>query len=226
MALEPPQELVQQHDQHENVVFLVSRHDGTKKKWTMSTKIDFWPKNIIFWPKKGYFGQLGPKNGLLSGQTATYRKPKAIQSYLRMWGSYDPIEPGPSDPQKWGLYGCSVKKNSFEGQFWAKNGPWTPPGACPATWSTRKCCLFGVPSWWYQKKMNDVHKNWFLAKKHHFLTQKGLFWAIGAKKWPAEQPNGHIPEYRRYPELPQDMGDLWSHWFGSIWPQKMGVIWA
>jgi len=48
MALEPPQELVQQHDQHENVVFLMSRHDGTKKKWTMSTKIDFWPKNIIF----------------------------------------------------------------------------------------------------------------------------------------------------------------------------------
>ena len=31
---------------------------------------------------------------------------------------------------------------------------------------------------------------------------------IGSMKRPAEQPNGHLPENRRYPELPQDMGDL------------------
>ena len=48
----------------------------------------------------------------------------------------------------------------------------------------------------------------------------------GAEKRRAEWPNGHLPENRSYPELPQDMGDLRSHWVGSVWPQKMGVIWV
>ena len=49
-----------------------------------------------------------PKKGPPSGQTATYRKTEVIQSYLRIWGTYDPIESGPSDPKKWGLYRRSV----------------------------------------------------------------------------------------------------------------------
>jgi len=44
--------------------------------------------------------------------------------------------------------------------------------------------------------------------KTAFLAQKGLFWAIGAKKRPAKRPNGHIPETQSYPELPQDVGKL------------------
>ena len=33
-----------------------------------------------------------------------------------------------------------------------------------------------------------------------------------------------------YPELPQDMGEIWHHWVRSVWPQKMGsarlaVLW-
>ena len=40
-----------------------------------------------------------PKNGPLSGQTASYRKTEDTQSYLRMWVSYDPIELGPSEPK-------------------------------------------------------------------------------------------------------------------------------
>ena len=28
----------------------------------------------------------------------------------------------------------------------------------------------------------------------HYWPQKGPFWAIGARKRPAEQPNGHLPE--------------------------------
>ena len=35
---------------------------------------------------------------LASGQTATYWKTETIQSYLMIWGTYDPIEWGPSDP--------------------------------------------------------------------------------------------------------------------------------
>ena len=34
----------------------------------------------------------GPENGPLSGQTAIYGKTEVVQSYLRIWGTYDPIE--------------------------------------------------------------------------------------------------------------------------------------
>ena len=74
------------------------------------------PKNIfghfcMFGLVKGHFGLLGPKNSPPSGQTATYRKTEGIQSYLRIWRRYDPIELGPSEPNKGGLCGCSVKKS-------------------------------------------------------------------------------------------------------------------
>ena len=67
----------------------------------------------------------------------------------------------------------------------------------------QKCGLYG----------RSVEKNWF-------LPQKGPFWAIGARKRPAEQPNGHLPENQRYPELAQDMGKIWFHWVRSVWGQK------
>ena len=46
------------------------------------------------------------------------------------------------------------------------------------------------------------------GQKIAFLAQIGQFWAIGARQQPAQQPNGHLLENRRYPELPQDMGNL------------------
>ena len=49
-------------------------------------------KSSIFGPQKGHFGQSGPRNGPPGGQTATYQKTEGIQSYLRIWGTYDPIE--------------------------------------------------------------------------------------------------------------------------------------
>ena len=38
-----------------------------------------------------------------SQKTAIYRKSEVIQSYLRIWGTYDPIESGPSEPKNWGV---------------------------------------------------------------------------------------------------------------------------
>ena len=81
-------------------------------------KMDFRPK-IAIWQLQGHFGQSSPKNGPPSGQTATHRKTKCIKSYLRIWGSYDPIESDPSEPKNGGFYGCSVKKSRFLGQKWA-----------------------------------------------------------------------------------------------------------
>ena len=49
----------------------------------------------------------------------TCRKLNCTQSYLRIWGSNDPIDSDPSETKKWGLYGRSVKK----WRFWA-GGHW------------------------------------------------------------------------------------------------------
>ena len=72
--------------------------------------------------ENGHFGPSVPENGPPSGRTATYQKTKVIQSYLRMWGTYDPIELELSDPKKLGLYGCSVKKGDFGGKKGPKKG--------------------------------------------------------------------------------------------------------
>ena len=79
-------------------------------------KTGFGPKNSIFGPQKGHFGQLGPQNGPPSGQTGTYRKTEGIQSYLRIWRSCHPIESGPSEPKKGWFHRCSVKKCRIFGQ--------------------------------------------------------------------------------------------------------------
>ena len=87
--------------------------------------------NMHFWPKNCNFRQLGPYNGLPNSRMGTYRKTKGIHSYLRIWGCYDPIESGPSETKKGGLYGCSVKKNDFGAIFSAQKmaltGPRRPP---------------------------------------------------------------------------------------------------
>ena len=78
-------------------------------------------KTSLLGPKRAILGNQGPWNSPPSGQTARYRKTEGIQSYLRIWGTYDPIESELSDPKKGGLYGCSVKKNRFckYSQIWS-----------------------------------------------------------------------------------------------------------
>ena len=70
----------------------------------------------MFGPQKGHFRRSGPRSGPPSGQTATYRKTKVIQSYLRIWRSCHPIESGPSEPKKGWFHRCSVKKCRIFGQ--------------------------------------------------------------------------------------------------------------
>ena len=111
--------------------------------------------------------------------------------------------------QSWSLIWCLIGvllsycvQNLFLGQFWAKTGP-----CALSFW----CLVLMVT-----QKLKDLHRKMI-------LSQKGPLWAIGAEKRPAERPNGRLPENRRYPELPQDMGDLWSHWVGSVWPSPLSV---
>ena len=92
-ALASPLENAQQHEQQENIVFLVSRHDSNGEIGGCAQKKIFWAENSTFGPKKGHLGQSVPKNGPPSGQKATYRKTKGIQSYLRIWGTCDQSGP-------------------------------------------------------------------------------------------------------------------------------------
>ena len=64
-------------------------------------------KNSIFSPKRAIFGQSEPENDPLNGRTGTYQKTEGIQSYLGIWGGYDPIEPGLSDAKKVGYMGIA-----------------------------------------------------------------------------------------------------------------------
>ena len=67
----------------------------------------FGPKQSIFSPKKGHFGQSGPENDPPSGRTGTYQKTEGIQSYLRIWARYDPIELGLCEAKKVGYMGLA-----------------------------------------------------------------------------------------------------------------------
>ena len=77
--------------------------------WAKYCKLMHEIKNTchIFGPQKGHFWQSGPRHGLFSGQTTTYWKTKGIQSYLRIWGTYDPIESGLSEPKNGGFIGVA-----------------------------------------------------------------------------------------------------------------------
>ena len=57
----------------------------------------------------------------------------------------------------------------------------------------------------------DLKKMVSGQKKQNFWIPKGPLWAIGAMKWPAEWPNGHLPENQGYQEFPQNIEELSSH---------------
>ena len=111
---------------------VTSGYGGLMILCTDVQKKRFRAKNSIFGPQKGHFGQSGPRNGPPAGQTATYRKTEGIQSYLRIWGTYDPIKLDPSNPKKWGIYGCSVKKSYFRANFGPKKSPCTHHRSLPS----------------------------------------------------------------------------------------------
>ena len=97
----------------------------------------------------------------------TYRKTEGIQSYLRIWGTYDPIESGPSEPKKWAFHRCSVKKCRILG---------------------RKCSFLAQNPFFCQKRPTFLLPSWPDNKKTSFLCwprcTAGLGAAAGARFWP------------------------------------------
>ena len=142
------------------------------------------------------------------------------QSSLRIWRSCHPIESGPSEPKKWGFHRCSVKKR----RIWVKNELFWPKIHFFWNFPT----LFVTIMTGHQKDnifvLTPLHgcsqKNGFGPKNSFFGPQKGHFGQSGPRNGP---PNGHLPENRRYPEFPEDIEELSSHWVGTVRAKKRWV---
>ncbi len=104
------------------------------------------------------------------------------------------------------------------GRSWAKIRATPPPSPPPLQTGSKtsiltSCNRFGPPE--CSSLRGEANK--------HYWPQKGAFLAIRARKRPAEQPNRHLPETQRYPELPQDLGNIWFHWIRFVWGQKSAL---
>ena len=75
-ALAAPLELAQQHEQHENVVFLVSGHDGTKKLKDVDKKLISGQKTAFLGPKRATLGNRCRKTARRAAKRPPTGKPK------------------------------------------------------------------------------------------------------------------------------------------------------
>ena len=69
----------------------------------MEEQFIFMEEQFIFMEEHSTFLKSLPYSLNCECRMGTYRKIEGIQSYLRIWGSYNPIESGLSETQKGGL---------------------------------------------------------------------------------------------------------------------------
>ena len=181
---------------------VVAKHFGECPK-----KNYFGPKNSTLGLKKGHFGQSGPWNSPPSNQTVTYRKTKGIQSYLRIWGTYDPIESSPSEPRKGRLCGCSVK-NLILRPILGQKHVLAPPGSLPGIMINMKTLFFWCPVIIKAKKLEDAQKKWIFGPKTTLLGPKRPILGNRAQKtacWAAKRPPTGKPKVSRV-----------ASWYGGL----------
>ena len=75
-ALAPPQELAQHYGKHENVVFLVLSHDGSKKFEDVHKKLSLGPKTALLGPKRAILGNWGHETVRRAAKRPPTGKPK------------------------------------------------------------------------------------------------------------------------------------------------------
>ena len=142
----------------------MSRHDCKKFFEASHKKLISGQKTAFLDPKRATLGNRGHKTACQAAKQTPTRKPKLSRVTSRYGGLM--IQLGPSDPKKWGLYGCSVKNEIFG----PKMGPGSRPDAPCVTGLTQKPCHFGAPSWWWPI--------WMILAKNGFWAQKSfLFYA-------------------------------------------------
>ena len=90
---------------------------GVPSQWEQFFWISFRPKNSIFDPKKGHFGQSGCKAARRAAERPPTRKPKVSRVTSGYGGDMIPSSRVRLSPKKGGyMAGCSVKINWFLGQ--------------------------------------------------------------------------------------------------------------
>ena len=91
----PPEDFIIRSPMTGNATTMTGRSPMTGNATTVTGRSPMTRgQKIAFWLKKSYFGQSVLENGPPSSRMSTYRKTEGIQSYLRTWGRYDPIEWG------------------------------------------------------------------------------------------------------------------------------------
>ena len=116
-----------------------------------------------------------------------------------MWGSYDPIEPGPSDPQKWGLYGCSIKKQLW-GPILGQKWPLNPPRSLSSNMINTKMLSFWCPVMMVPKKNGRCPQKLISGQKTSFFDPKRAIlgnWGQKTARRAAKRPHTRIPKVSR-----------------------------
>ena len=112
-----------------------------------------------------------PVIGHICAEMVPNWKTERNQSCLRIWGSYDPIECSPSEPQKWVLQGVAWKKTVFRVNFGPKMDPAAPQR--PAMqWVNTKLLSFWCPVTMGTIFLDDVSEEWVFGRKTAFMTRK------------------------------------------------------
>ena len=106
-ALAAPQELVQQHERHKNIVFLVSGHDGNEEIGGCGQKIDFWPKNPLLGPKRATLGNRGRKTARRAAKRPPTGKPKLSRVTSGYGGLMIPLSRVRLTPKNGGYMGVA-----------------------------------------------------------------------------------------------------------------------
>ena len=105
-----PQLLAQHYDKHENIVFLVPSHGGSKTFWRMSTKkIISGPKTALWGSKKAILGNRGHETARRATKRPPTGKPKVFRVTSGYGGLMIPLSRVRLSPEKVGYVGVALK---------------------------------------------------------------------------------------------------------------------
>ena len=99
-------------------------------------------------------------------------------------------------------------KNLISGPFVGQKRPLAAPLELAQQHEQHENVVFLVSGHDGNEEIEGCGQKLISGQKTAFLGPKRATLGNHCRKTAAERPNGHLPENRRYPELPQDMGDL------------------
>ena len=171
-ALSPPQLLAQHYDKHENIVFLVPSHGGSKTFWRMSSKkIILGPKTALWGSKKAILGNRGHETARRATKRPPTGKPKVFRVTSGYGGLMIPLSRVRLSPEKVGYVGVALK-NLILRPILGQKHVLAPPGSLPGIMINMKTLFFWCPVIIKAKKLEDAQKKWIFGPKTTLLGPK------------------------------------------------------